>query len=99
MFRKSFIAISTLAALVSASPATSDTYVGGDLEIEVEVGDVTTEAAFNGDAETAIGTINDGSRISGDVEIKVKTGDVTTRAAFMGDACTSIASIGGCQDD
>ena len=96
MFRKSFFAISILAALVAGGHAWADTEIDGDLEIEVEVGDVTTEAAFLGDAETDLGTINDNSEIDGDAEIYLEAGDVSTQAAFLGDACTSVASVGGC---
>jgi hypothetical protein len=101
MLRKSFLAIALLAALFGAGTASAfgtETFVGGDLTIDVEVGEVETEAAYLGNAETDIGSINDGSWVVGRVHITVEADDVETEAAYLGSACTSIASVGGCKN-
>jgi hypothetical protein len=84
MLRKSFLAIALLAALFGAGTASAfgtETFVGGDLTIDVEVGEVETEAAYLGNAETDIGSINDGSWVVGRVHITVEADDVETEAA------------------
>ncbi len=98
MLRKRLLAITFLTLFVAAGAVSAETFVGGDLQIDVKVGDVTTEAAFLGNAETDIGTINDGSFIIGRTTITVEVENVTTSAAFLSNACTSIGSIGGCKN-
>ena len=97
-----FIALALLASLTIASAASAqfgpDTLVGGDLQIDVEVEDVETKASFLGNAETDIGTINDGSWVLGRARINVEAEDVETKASFLGNACTSIGSVGGCKN-
>ena len=102
MFRKSLLAITLLATFSAAGAASADpfeTFVGGDVEIDVDVYDVETLATgYRSKAETDIGTINEGSYIMGDVDIDVIADDVTTKAtSSYAEACTSIGSVGGCK--
>lgn len=96
--RKLIAASLAALALGLAPSAMAFTLVAGDVETDVETGTVVTVAAgFLAEAETSIGSINDGSIVLGKVETDVETGDVVTVAAgFLADACTSIGSIGGC---
>jgi hypothetical protein len=104
MLRKSLFSIAIL-MLVSATAGAQqfekmDTYVRGDIDIEVDVDDVTTKAGHGANAETDIGTINEGSYLLGNVDIDVEAKDVTTEAAARSNACTSIGTVGGgCVND
>ena len=94
-----FLALSVAAlSLLAAQSSLAFTVVAGDVSTDVKVEDVTTVAAgFLAEAETSIGSINDGSIILGDASMKVEAEDVTTVAAgFLAEACTSIGSVGGC---
>ena len=54
-------------------------------------------AGFLAEAETSVGSINDGSIILGDASMKVEAEDVTTVAAgFLAEACSSVGSVGSC---
>ena len=83
-------------ALLAAPAAFAGTEIDGDVEIDVETGDVIS-LALGGDAmaSTSIGTVHDGSEVDGDVEIDVETGDVVTLSLGRRSlACTAIGSVG-----
>jgi hypothetical protein len=82
-----------------ASPGMALTFIAGDVQTNVEVGDVTTEArGALTSAETSIGSINDGSIVLRRARTTVQVKNVTTRAkGFNADACTSVGSTGACR--
>ena len=96
MIRMTLLLLASLLAFAGAASADFETVVNGDLEIDVIVDDVTTEADYMAPAETDIGSINHGSYVNGDADIYVSAYDVTTKADYKGQACTSIGSVGGC---
>ena len=83
-------------ALLAAPAAFAGTEIDGDVEIDVETGDVRSVAlGADGMAFTSIGTVHDDTEVDGDVEIDVETENVTTFAASRrGRACTAIGSVG-----
>ena len=104
MLRKSLFSMALILLVSGVASAQQfkkmDTFVRGDIDIEVDVDDVTTKAGYLANAETDIGTINEGSYLQGDVDIDVHAGDVTTEASTRANACTSIGTVGGgCVND
>ena len=98
MFRNSLLALTMLATFAAAGSAFGEAVVLGEVQIDVDVEEVSTEAGFLGDAETSIGSIMDGAVVLGRARIRVDAEDVETEAGFLGDACTSIGSVGGCKN-
>ena len=85
-----------LSLALSASFASAETKIGGDVEIDIETGHVLTVAAGLGaKASTNVASVGPDVKIGGDLELDIKTGHILTVAAGLGaQAETNIGSIG-----
>ena len=85
-----------LSLALSASFASAETKIGGDVEIDVETGHVLTVAAgLASKANTNVGSVGRNTKVGGDLELDVETGHILTVAAGLAaKANTNIGSIG-----
>ena len=89
------LAIAASLSPLLGSVALADTAVTGEVEIDVETGEIVSIAdGANTLAATNIGSILEGTHVRDDVVINVKTGDVTTGADRPGQRkCTNIGTL------
>jgi hypothetical protein len=93
-----FAAFAAALSLLVASPGFASTIVAGDVETDVKVKNVKTQAnGLLATAETSVGSVNDGSIVMGRVRTDVEAKNVKTQAnGLLATAETCLGSVGGC---